>query len=237
MFNDQRTRAEINRANAQHSTGPRTNQGKAKSKFNALRHGLTGQVILMPTEDQEIYANFCETLKNDLRPVGAMEETFAQSLADAQWQLNRARAIENNFFFAGANLSPNTIAASPGGQEEGGQDGQDQTEFAISMVKTFQDNAKQFDNISRYAARLHRQILQLHDKLRSLKQDRQSAHDKHRQSVAQRHQARAKQPHNHQQNQPPRQAAGFVSHSPSATLSPTPKPTENDPQTMEKTAA
>jgi hypothetical protein len=226
----QRSRAEINRANAQHSTGPRTDPGKAHSKFNALRHGLTGQVILMPGEDHEVYANFCENLKHDLRPVGAMEEAFAQSLADAQWQLNRARAIENNFFFAGAKLSPEETAA-----------GQDQLKFALSMVDTFKDNAKQFDNISRYAARLHRQVLQLHNQLRGLEQDRQGAREKHHQAILQRRDARAKQPHNQQQNQPPRQASGFVSHSPQTAPSIPAKPAtpgvQSNPERIGKTAA
>lgn len=35
-------RAEINRANAQHSTGPKTEAGKKQSSLNALRQGLTG---------------------------------------------------------------------------------------------------------------------------------------------------------------------------------------------------
>ncbi len=41
-------RAQINIANAQHSTGPKTPEGKKKSSLNALRHGLTGQIVVMP---------------------------------------------------------------------------------------------------------------------------------------------------------------------------------------------
>jgi hypothetical protein len=41
------TRAEINRANSQHSTGPKTPEGKKRISLNALRHGLTGQVVVM----------------------------------------------------------------------------------------------------------------------------------------------------------------------------------------------
>ena len=44
-------RTEINRANSQHSTGPKTAAGKQRSSLNALRHGLTGQIVVMPTED------------------------------------------------------------------------------------------------------------------------------------------------------------------------------------------
>jgi hypothetical protein len=38
-------RTEINRANSQHSTGPKTQAGKQRSSLNALRHGLTGQLV------------------------------------------------------------------------------------------------------------------------------------------------------------------------------------------------
>jgi hypothetical protein len=48
-------RAAINRANAQHSTGPRTSEGKRRSSMNAMRHGLTSQVIVMPDEDMQAY--------------------------------------------------------------------------------------------------------------------------------------------------------------------------------------
>ena len=42
-------RAAVNKANAQKSTGPRTAAGKQRSSLNALRHGLTGQTIVLPT--------------------------------------------------------------------------------------------------------------------------------------------------------------------------------------------
>lgn len=43
-------RAEINRTNAQNSTGPKTEAGKQRSSLNALRHGLTGQIVVMPAK-------------------------------------------------------------------------------------------------------------------------------------------------------------------------------------------
>src|SRR2546421_192930 len=41
-------RAAINRRNAQKSTGPRTDEGKARSRFNALKHGMTAQIPVLP---------------------------------------------------------------------------------------------------------------------------------------------------------------------------------------------
>jgi hypothetical protein len=48
-------RAAINRANSQQSTGPRTESGKQRSSLNALRHGLTAQSAVLPSEDPAAY--------------------------------------------------------------------------------------------------------------------------------------------------------------------------------------
>ena len=53
-----------NRDNATHSTGPRTPEGKARSSLNATRHGLTGQTVVLPNEDLQIYASFCKDFFN-----------------------------------------------------------------------------------------------------------------------------------------------------------------------------
>ena len=85
---------ESNRANAQFSTGPRTPEGKHRSSLNALRHGLTGQLIVMPTEDLEAYRRHLASFADDFRPKGAMESNLVQSLADTAWRLHRIAALE-----------------------------------------------------------------------------------------------------------------------------------------------
>jgi hypothetical protein len=44
-------RLEANRANAKRSTGPKIELGKARSKMNAVRHGLSAQAIVIEGED------------------------------------------------------------------------------------------------------------------------------------------------------------------------------------------
>jgi hypothetical protein len=46
-------RIEANRKNAQLSTGPKTPEGKAVCRQNALKNGLTGEGIVLPDEDRE----------------------------------------------------------------------------------------------------------------------------------------------------------------------------------------
>jgi len=43
--------SEANRQNAQHSTGPRTQEGKAASRFNALKSGIDSQAQIITGED------------------------------------------------------------------------------------------------------------------------------------------------------------------------------------------
>ena len=91
-----RTRAEINRDNAQKSTGPRTDEGKAKASLNALRHGLTSRVICMPHEDLEAFKAFTAAWHEDFKPVGVRETYLTQSIAEHAWRMNGFRAMESN---------------------------------------------------------------------------------------------------------------------------------------------
>jgi hypothetical protein len=84
-----------NRENALRSTGPKTDTGKQTSSLNALRHGLTGQVDLMPAEDREAHDKFCAAIVADLAPAGALETQFAQSIAEDNWRLNRGPRYRN----------------------------------------------------------------------------------------------------------------------------------------------
>src|SRR5712692_5210601 len=68
--NDDLARAARNRENASHSTGPKTEAGKQRSCLNALRHGLTGHTIVLPTEDMTAYQRFTKRLFDDLKPIG-----------------------------------------------------------------------------------------------------------------------------------------------------------------------
>src|SRR5712692_160156 len=95
------SRADVNRANAQHSTGPRTEAGKKRSSLNALRHGLTGHVIVMPGEDLVAYQRFTKGFFDQYQPKNETEEVLAQTIGDLSWKLNRLTALENNMLMLG----------------------------------------------------------------------------------------------------------------------------------------
>jgi hypothetical protein len=96
MSLEQTDRAEVNRANAQHSTGPKTDSGKQRSSLNALRHGLTSRIVVMPNEDLEAYQAHLQTFLDEYQPQGATKAHLVQILADTSWRQNRIVAVEAN---------------------------------------------------------------------------------------------------------------------------------------------
>ena len=140
-----RDRAAINRANASHSTGPRTDAGKKRASLNALRHGLTGHTIVLPSEDLTAYQRHCAAFFEEHQPQGATESQLVQTLADTAWQLNRVPALEANLFSLGiADHSASIDASHPDAQN------------ALAMAAAFVQHARAFNALSTHAQRLSR---------------------------------------------------------------------------------
>ncbi len=87
-------RAAINRANSQHSTGPRTDPGKQRSSLNALRHGLTAASPVLLSEDPAAYESHRAQFFDEYQPATATETQLVQELTDTSWRLNRIPLIE-----------------------------------------------------------------------------------------------------------------------------------------------
>src|SRR6266487_1169412 len=104
-------RAETNRANAQSSTGPRTEAGKQRSSLNALRHGLTGQTVVLPSDDLSVYHRHCKEFLDQYLPKNKMEVQLTQTIADLTWRLNRITAIEADLLTMGVDPENNQDTA------------------------------------------------------------------------------------------------------------------------------
>src|SRR6201997_4571504 len=89
---------EANRRNARLSTGPVTDEGKRKSRQNALRHGLTAETVIDALEDAEDYAAFELAITSDYDAQSAVERELVLRLASLLWRLRRATAIESGLF-------------------------------------------------------------------------------------------------------------------------------------------
>ncbi len=90
-----------NRANSQLSTGPTSPEGKAKSSLNAVKTGLTGRTVLLPSDDAAAYESHVRQYFDELKPVGLCESALAQSLADTAWRLDRIRSLEMAIYAQG----------------------------------------------------------------------------------------------------------------------------------------
>ena len=90
--------AERNRLNAQSSTGPRTEEGKVTSSKNALKTGLTGRTVLLPSDDAAAFEQHVNAYFDEYKPQGLRERELVQSLAETRWRLNRIFALEAALF-------------------------------------------------------------------------------------------------------------------------------------------
>jgi hypothetical protein len=89
---------EANRRNGLRSTGPRTEEGKQRSRLNAVRHGLTAETVVGSLEDAEDYQAFEAAIISDYDPETAVARELVLRLASLLWRLRRANAIEAELF-------------------------------------------------------------------------------------------------------------------------------------------
>jgi len=158
-----------NLANAQHSTGPKTEKGKHRTRLNAYRHGLTGQICLLTAEEHEAFDQHCSGIRESLEPVGALELELAQSIAEDHWRLKRARAIETGIFAAG-------VLGQLGHPYGGIRDDPAQVPIdeALSKAHTWIAKSENFQLLALYEQRIHRAIQKNMAELRTLRAERQA---------------------------------------------------------------
>ena len=154
-----------NRENAKKSTGPKTEETKKIVSQNALRHGLTGHVTLMPDEDRTAHDNFCAAIIADLAPEGAVETQFAQALAEDNWRMHRGRAMETNLFALGAFHPVGPVIDT----------GHDQIDDAVRAAQVFAADPKQFQLLSLYMQRTNRDMEKALNRLSALKVERRAS--------------------------------------------------------------
>jgi hypothetical protein len=87
-----------NRANAEWSTGPRTDEGKAASSRNRVSHGLTGEFRVLPSELQSEYDALLAAFREEHQPTTPTETALVEGLAQHQWLRKRALRLESSCF-------------------------------------------------------------------------------------------------------------------------------------------
>jgi hypothetical protein len=108
---------QANRRNASKSTGPTTEEGKQRSRRNALRHGLTAETVIGALEDAEDYKEFEAAITADYEAQSAVERELVLRLASLLWRLRRATTIETGLFEVQADMGNPAKDVDPGSRQ------------------------------------------------------------------------------------------------------------------------
>src|SRR5580698_1436541 len=141
--------------------GPKTEGGKKRSSQNALRHGLSGRVVVMPNEDMDLYLQFAKDFVASLYPATPMENEIAQTIADGYWRLKRVRTTEESLYALGHYEGQGDFDAE-----------HENIHAAFTAGKTFRDHSHAFVNLSIYEQRIQRGIEKNTRLLRELQAER-----------------------------------------------------------------
>jgi hypothetical protein len=96
------TNAQIhaNQLNSQRSTGPSSVEGRAAARFNALKHGMDAQSLIIPGEDPAELEALAHDYHAQFRPHGPEETFLVETLIRTDWNKRRLRRIETGLFDA-----------------------------------------------------------------------------------------------------------------------------------------
>jgi hypothetical protein len=137
-----------NQANAQLSSGPRTEAGKQISSLNALKTALTGKTVLLPTDDRAAYETLTNKLLNDYHPATPDERTLVQSLIDTIWRLERVMNLEFAIYTKGSiEFADQFDHLDPAARNQ------------MIQVETFLKYEKSIRNLNTQEARLQRKLV------------------------------------------------------------------------------
>ena len=86
---------EANRRNAQKSTGPKTERGKARAKLNAVTHGMTARTIMpvLPQEDPKDLEDRIQQAITAMKPRNPLEHDLVCRAVRLAGELDRAERV------------------------------------------------------------------------------------------------------------------------------------------------
>jgi hypothetical protein len=85
---------QANRANARKSTGPRTQAGKARSRLNSRKHGLTAKMLIIAGENADDFDELRAELLEEHNPQSSLECELVERLVGILWRLRRVPLFE-----------------------------------------------------------------------------------------------------------------------------------------------
>jgi hypothetical protein len=101
---------EANRQNGKKSTGPRTPEGKQRSRLNALKHGILAKaVVIQGGPGREQRGEFDQLLTEfwqHYTPQGPVEEMLVERMATLKWRLARVYRSERGEIVSNHEVDP-----------------------------------------------------------------------------------------------------------------------------------
>ena len=151
---------------------PVNNEGKHRTSLNAYKHGLTGKIHLFSAEEEKAFETHCAAIVEALAPVGALETSLAETIAQNRWRLLRVASIESGFFAAGHNGEfPST--GTPHRTDAADLPMDD----AMSQARTWLATSDKFQLLALYEGRINRTVERNMAELRTLRAERKAALD------------------------------------------------------------
>ncbi len=114
--------------------------------FNAYRHGLTGQVLVIAPSDEQPYKEHCHGIHQSMAPVGGLETDLVQQIADDRWRMNRASSIESSVLVRGLNRPDDAVS------------GNEQVDVALAHGRVWGEQKKDLNLLTLYENRIQRRI-------------------------------------------------------------------------------
>jgi hypothetical protein len=143
-----------NQANAQLSTGPRTEEGRARSAANATKHGLSSAFRVLPHEDQDEFNDLLDKAREDHAPATEHQAFLVEQMVKTHWLLARAQRLEARAF---EYLAGHLVAD---------RDDPD----SVIITKMFESNPNALMTLQRYAAQAEKSYYKAFRELKASKQ-------------------------------------------------------------------
>jgi hypothetical protein len=150
-----------NQINSLQSTGPVSRGGKKRSSLNALKHGFTGQTLVVSESEAPLYNAHCRDYHVEMRPKGKIESDLVQEMVDLRWAINRIRAQETNMFSLSAVSEELTVDSDDA-----------EINSALAVAAALAENVKAPATLSLYEQRKLRAFEKADKRLREIQTER-----------------------------------------------------------------
>ncbi len=154
--------SETSRSNGALSNGPKTEEGKARSSQNAIKHGLNSdKILVLHTEKQQDYDALRAAYLKRFAPQDEVELELVDEMVGAKWRLRRIRSIETETLEMRMELQDEYI-------QKRGENPTDSRRQAMAF-KSLSDTSQSLNMLTRYETRMQRTYDRAFDNLKKLR--------------------------------------------------------------------